>query len=175
MERLQQDPATMLTIVESIAEGGTLLELARQWDVPYHELATWIAAEKDRQDRYNLALDFRKEYLAELVIAGIRTIADVDIGDAYDQQGNLKAMHDIPEHIRRAIAGVEVFEEFEGRGEARTKIGETKKLKLIAKDKALELLGKYRKMFVDRVEHEGKVTLEELVGGSMATPEKARP
>lgn len=40
-------------------------------------------------------------------------------------------------------------------------------------NKALELLGKHLKLFTDKVEHSGKLTLEDLVGGSNDSgPEK---
>ena len=41
-----------------------------------------------------------------------------------------------------------------------------KKVKMYDKQKALELYGKYLKMFGDRVEHTGSLTLEELVDKS---------
>ncbi len=171
---LTGDPATMSTIVRRVAEGGTLLELCREWQVAYSDVVVWIGADHTRKERYDLAVECRGEWLGELVIAGIRAIADLDLAEAYDAQGALKPMHQIPEHIRRAIAAVEVAELYEGQGQDRRLAGQTSKLKLVSKEKALELLGKYRKMFVDRIEHQGKVTLEELVGGSMP-PQPGEP
>ena len=62
-------------------------------------------------------------------------------------------IHEIPEEIRRAISGLETFEEFEGFGKDREKIGDTKKLKFWDKPRALELLGKHLGLFVDKVDH----------------------
>ena len=64
----------------------------------------------------------------------------------------LKNIHDIDESTRRAISSLETFEEFEGYGDNREKIGDTKKIKLIDKTKALELLGKHLGMFKDKIE-----------------------
>ena len=157
-EDLRTDPATMVTIVQRIAAGGTLVELSREWDVPYSDLATWIAAEPDRQKRYDIALDFRKDFLGELVISGIRTIADVDPVDAYDKHGKLLPIRKMPAHVRRAIQGID------------TDTLGVKKLKFVPREKAIELLGRYLKMFTDKIEHSHKVTLEDLVSGSMNTP-----
>jgi hypothetical protein len=44
--------------------------------------------------------------------------------------------------------------------------GLVKKFKQADKIRALELLGKYRKLWTDKAEHAGKVTLEQLVCGS---------
>lgn len=64
----------------------------------------------------------------------------------------LKNIQDIDESTRRAISSLETFEEFEGYGEDREKIGDTKKVKLIDKTKALELLGKHLGMFKEKVD-----------------------
>ena len=90
---------------------------------------------------------------AQVVLKELLLIAKTDIAAAYDEKGNLKPIHEIPEETRRAIAGIKVFEEFEGFGKERHKIGETRELKLWSKLDALELLGRHLKLFTDRVEH----------------------
>lgn len=150
----------MLTIVQRVSEAGSLVELAREWDVPFGKLSAWIAAEPDRQDRYAIALKLREEYLSEIVLMGIRTIADVDPAQAYTKQGKLLPIHKMPLSVRRALQGIDT-----------DTIG-VKKLKFVPRERALELLGRYRKMFTDKVQHDHRVTLEDLVGGSMNNPEK---
>ena len=65
----------------------------------------------------------------------------------------------MPEALRLAISSIEVFEEFEGSGKDRVYIGDTKKLKIWDKVKALELLGKHLKLFTEKLELSGKVEL----------------
>lgn len=93
----------------------------------------------------------------ERVLKELIRMAWVDIGDAFDENGALKSIHEIPEDVRRAIVSIEVDElwEWEGSGEdrKRVQIGETKKVKFADKKGSNELLGKYLKMFVDRLEH----------------------
>jgi phage terminase small subunit len=101
---------------------------------------------KKRFDRIDLS--------AERVLAELMTIATVDIADAYDEKGNLLPIQEIPEHIRRAISGVEVDEIWDGYGDEREQIGETKKLKLVDKHRALETLARHLKLLTDKVEHD---------------------
>lgn len=98
---------------------------------------------------------------ADEVLRKLLHIADVDLADLYDEHGNLKNIHDIPEATRRAMAGIEVDELWEGRGEDRTQVGVTRKVKLWDKPRALELLGKHLKLFTEVHEHRGLERLAE--------------
>ena len=79
----------------------------------------------------------------EMVIEGFRQIAQADLAECYNPDGTLKNIHDIPAEARQALAGVEVFEEHDGRGENRTFVGYTKKIKMWDKVKALDSLAKH--------------------------------
>jgi len=97
----------------------------------------------------------RVECNADTVLRELLRLATVDIGDAFDEFGRLRPIQDIPEDVRRALAGIDSYEEFAGRGEDRERVGETKKIRLVDKIRALELLGKHLGMFRDRIEHSG--------------------
>jgi len=101
------------------------------------------------------AREKRTEITADTVLRELLTIARVDIAEAFNDDGSLKAIKDMPEDVRRAIAGVDVYQEYAGRGESREAIGETKKLRFWDKNKALELLGKHLRLFIERQEHSG--------------------
>jgi phage terminase small subunit len=110
------------------------------------------------------------EVTVERVLAEIKRMAWVDIGEAYDEDGSLKALKDMPEDVRRAIVAIEIDEiwDWEGSGEDRhrVQIGITRKVKFADKRGSNELLGKYLKMFVER--HEFGLTddlLEKLQQG----------
>ena len=92
-----------------------------------------------------------KDIVRKLII-----MADYDPAEMYDQNGNLKSIHDIPEKIRRNIQSIKTN---------RTEISEAvftevAEIKTPDRLKAVELLGRYLKMFTDIVEHKGNVTLE---------------
>ncbi len=109
---------------------------------------------------------------AETVLKKLLDLATVDLAKAYDINGRLLPIHDIPEEVRIAISGIKVFEEFEGFGKDRIQVGEVREIKFWDKLKALELLGKNLKLFTDKVELSGKVTLADLVAGSLVDDKK---
>ena len=94
----------------------------------------------------------RLEIKADTVLKELLLLAKSDVKEIFDENGNLKAVHEIPEDVRRAIAGVETFVDKDG--------DITKKIKLWDKPKALEMLGRHLKLFTDKVEHSGKVTFD---------------
>lgn len=100
------------------------------------------------------------EVTVERVLAEIKRMAWVDIGDAYDDTGMFKPLKDMPEDVRRAIVSIEVDELWEGSGEDRVQVGVTRKVRFADKKGTNELLGKYLKMFVER--HEFGLT-EDLI------------
>ena len=109
---------------------------------------------------------------AQVILGELLRIARVDIGEAFDENGALKPLKEIPEDVRRAISGMEVDELFDGTGRERLRIGETRKVKFWDKTRALELLAKHLGLLKDRVELTGKdggpVTVENL------SPDEAR-
>lgn len=106
-------------------------------------------------ERLRGAQEKRTEITADTVLRELLTIARADIAQAFNEDGSLKPIRDIPEDVRRAISGVEVYQEYAGRGESREAIGETKKVRFWDKNKALELLGKHLRLFIERQEHSG--------------------
>ena len=63
---------------------------------------------KEREDRVNVRAD---DVLKELML-----IARVDIREAFNENGELKPIKDIPEDVARAMSGVDVDDLFEGNG-----------------------------------------------------------
>lgn len=102
------------------------------------------------------------EVTIERTIRKLAEIAYGDILDLYDEEGKLLPLHRMGESARTMLAGLDV-EEVDGPGRIRTV---THKPKIADRVRPLELLGKYQKLFTDRVEHDGHVTLEQLVTGA---------
>lgn len=164
--RLLADPEVLEIICGHISNGGTAIDLAQTWDIRYSDIVNWINQDKERERRYRLALNARGEWGEERILKELRTLGFTDLSLAYDDNGKLKLPKDMPPEIRAAIAGIDVVEEFitvDGKPEV---VGQTKKLKLVDKLKAIELLGKTQRMFVDRTENSTIVSLEDLVVGS---------
>ncbi len=105
---------------------------------------------------------------AALVLKELLALATVDIAAAFDEAGNLKPIHEIPVDVRKAIAGVDVYKEYAGRGENRERIGETKKVKFWDRPRALEMLGRHIQLFKD------SLALTGADGGAIQIDDSAR-
>lgn len=110
---------------------------------------------------------------ADVILGELLRLARVDLSEAYDDNGKLKPIRDMPEDVRRAIAGVEVdeIEEWtEGTDgkKRREVVGYTTKVKFWDKPRSLELLGKHLKLFTDVVKHEGFDSLAEALRSAEA-------
>lgn len=127
-----------------------------------------------RINELKLARSERTEINADTILKELLKLATVDIGKAFDSMGGLLPLNEIPEDVRKAIAGIEINELFDGHGDQKTAIGLAKKIKFWDKPKALELLGKHLKLFTEKHEHSGKIALLEalVVGDDDTGPAK---
>ena len=93
------------------------------------------------------AREQRTEITQDMVIKELAKIAFLDIRKLYGKNGQLKNIADIDSDTVGAISQLETLEEYDGYGNDKEKIGDTQKVKLLDKTKALELLGKHLGMF----------------------------
>lgn len=100
---------------------------------------------------------------ADRIMQEYERLALLDVADLFNPNGTMKRLDEMPEDARRAISGIEIMEEFQGRGEDRVFLGYVKKLKLADKKGALDSLAKIMGLMKEKVEHSGTVTI-------MATP-----
>lgn len=91
----------------------------------------------------------------------LRELCDVSFTDPltiFDEADNIRPIREWPEDMRRALAGIEVFEEYQGRGKDREFIGRTKKVKFWNKLDGLEKVAKIKGyMQPEKVEHTHRV------------------
>ena len=112
----------------------------------------------------------RTEITQDMVIKELAKIAFLDIRKLYTENGQLKNIADMDIETAGAISSLETLEEYEGYGDDREKIGDTQKVKLLDKTKALELLGKHLGMFKEKVTINGNVNTSNPFSG-MSTEE----
>lgn len=107
----------------------------------------------------------RTKITQDMVIQELAKIAFLDISKLYDKNGNLKNIQNIDKNTVKAISSLETLEEYGGYGENRKKIGDTQKVKMLDKTKALELLGRHLGIFNDKINANinGKVSIEEYL------------
>lgn len=111
------------------------------------ETARAIAAANERRKH-------EVQITAGEVLNELRRIGLADLSQAFDANGALRPLDQIPLDVRQSIAGVDIDELSEGRGDAKEIVGQTKKVRFHDKLKALELLGKHLRLFRDVVEHD---------------------
>lgn len=111
----------------------------------------WVKAEiekamKERAEKTGVT--------AEDVVLELRRIAMADPLDAFDENGALRPLKDVPENLRRTISSIDTETTVSEDGVTTI----VRKIRFWPKDKTLELLGKHLAMFQDRskVELTGK-------------------
>ena len=97
-------------------------------------------------------IEKRTEVTQDRVIKELAKIAFLDIRKLYTDNGQLKNVADLDSDTAGAISSLETLEEYDGYGEDREKIGDTQKVKLLDKTKALELLGRHLGIFNDKLD-----------------------
>lgn len=124
-----------------------------------------IACENLQKPHIRKAVDIQLEarasrtlITADKVLHELFLIADCDPLDAFEANGDLKPMHEIPIHVRKAIAGMEVEAMYEmepkekGPGMNKVEVGLLKKLKFWDKGRAQENLAKHLRLLSERFE-----------------------
>lgn len=97
-------------------------------------------------------IEKRTEVTQDMVIKELAKIAFLDIRKLYTENGQLRNVADIDDDTAGAISSLETLEEYNGYGDDREKIGDTQKVKLLDKTKALELLGRHLGIFNDKLD-----------------------
>lgn len=105
----------------------------------------------------------RLQIKADEVLLEIKKLAFSDLRKAFNDDGSLKDMSEIPDDVAAALAGIDVDELFDGRGEDRQKIGYTKKIKLWDKLKALQMLGEHCGIFKPKGDEGAAETFGQIV------------
>jgi phage terminase small subunit len=117
------------------------------------------AAVKELRDQ----LAGKVELTAERTLQEISRIAFFNPKELFDADGVPLPIDQLSPGAAAAIAGLEVNEIYAGQGEDRKVVGVTKKYRLHNKNEALNMAGRYLKLFQDSMKIVGAVTLESLV------------
>ena len=153
-------------VCSNIAAGGSLVDLCITLDIHYPVVHYHITHNEEWNKQYIESLKHCNEWLRASILRELKALATIDIRKAYDDDGNLLPIKDIPDDVAKALASIETDEIYEGRGVHREQIGVTRTIRFYDKLSALEKLGKTIAMFTEKVEHTGALTLEQLVSQS---------
>lgn len=146
-----------------VADGGSLVDLCRDWNISFGYVSNWIHSDSQRNERYRQALNDRGEWAAERLLQELRRLAFLDIRKAFNADGTLKPITEWNEELGSAVQAIEVDELFEGFGQDREWKGFTKKIKLWDKNKSIEMLCKTMQMFAERIEVSASESFEQLI------------
>ena len=91
------------------------------------------------------------EITADRVLEELGKLAFFDPRKFFRADGSLVPVLELDDDTAMALAGLEVNELFEGKGDEREMVGYAKKFKLADKGQNLERLGRYFKLFTDKI------------------------
>jgi hypothetical protein len=151
------EPEIFEDICDRISDGATLSDIAREMNANYRWVYSWFHDTDfpERAEAFEIAKAARDSLMKEDVIGQIHRLATMDIREAFDDAGNLKAISNIPEHLAKGISSIDTSYDQQG--------VETKKIKFVDRGQMLALGGRRQKMFVDKVEMSGQMSLEQAV------------
>lgn len=157
-------------IIDHIECGGSVIDLAELYDIAPRYLTDFMQNHtKERKQRFMQALENRQEYSKAKILREIERLAHADIRKLYNEDGSMKPVHEWPADVAASVAGLDTEEEFTTDAETGEvmKVGQIKKIKRESKLNALKVLAVQVDDLKPRpVEVTGKISLEDLVGGS---------
>lgn len=160
----------MQVIFLHVAEGGTLIDLCREWSVHFSQVMRWIRADAARLKLYEESLSDRTEWVKERVLSELRSIGVVDISMIYDSEGAVLPVEHWPEACRRSIQAIEVEETFEYIDKVKIFTGYNKKVKFYDKIKAIDMVGKQAKLWSEVKDSSVEMKLEDLLALARVMP-----
>ena len=111
----------------------------------------------------------RTQIDADWILKRLAQDATADVADLYDENGNLRPVHEWPMAWRTGlVAGIDTVQERVGTDpEGKAEYATVRKVRLADRTKLLELVGKHIDVgaFKDKIEHSGKIGLESLITG----------
>lgn len=156
---LISDPERILVIIDHVANGGSMIDLCKDWNVRYSGIYNAIQKNTEYKKLYDLALAARDEYDREDIKNDLNKLRSYNIKDAYqriespDGQVTYKALHpaEMPSSLTSAIK----------------EISSDGSVKFIDKTKLIDMAGKRLGVLTEKIEIKGKVTLETLINQAM--------
>ena len=136
----------------------------------FSAIAATIAENRDRLSELDGVIgDADHGITMELGFSTVKTAlaaneAEADLGDLYDDNGDLLPIREWPEIWRQGlVTDLEISALYEGTGKERREIGHVKKVKFAERLRRLELIGKHIRInaFKEIIEHKGLSALAE--------------
>jgi hypothetical protein len=157
------EPDRFDKLLDHIVNGGCVIEYCSSHKVQYSKLIKLIKLDTTKKKQYDEAIEARNEWTKNCILRVLNQIITFDIKDLYDADGNLKPIQSLPKHVSMSIASVKTKEQFDLVGGKTEVASEVMDVKLIDKLKAIDLMGKYLNLFIEKKEISGSITLEKML------------
>lgn len=144
---IQSDPKMIETIIDHVANGGSVIDLCKTWGVSYSAIMKQIRLGPESSRAYDQALKDREEWAKERILKEVKSLSMFNIKDIFNPDGTFKKPSEMPEAFTAAIKEITVDGD----------------IKFIDKLKALDLYHKQMGLFVDKKEVTGRISLEQLI------------
>ena len=149
-------PGRIDEICLHVANGGTAIDIAKGALIPYSKIMAWIRADKARKDKYDAALQDRKEWAVEKILNEVQSLTQFDLRKVLNSAGGILPPDQWPDDIARAIVGMDISEDQDSGSY-------TKKIKTVSKEKMFELLMKNLALLTEKHDVNHTVTLDQLI------------
>lgn len=123
---------------------------------------------KKRISELEMMVISRHDIAIEEIISRLVSIAFFDIGKLFNSDGLLKDISELDEQAKFAVSMIDTVEMKDSEGNL---VGKIRKVKTFDKLRALELLGRYKQMFVDRIEERKTVVERKIIKLSGSMPD----
>lgn len=151
------EPEFLDDLCDRLSDGGNLADVAIEMTANYRWLFNWINDEEhpERATAVEAAGSARDSMAKESIIGQLHSLANLDIRDAFGENGEMLEAKDLPVHVAKAVASVDVTIDDKGK--------ETRKMRFVDRGQMIALGGRRQRMFADRVEVTGQMSLEQAV------------
>ena len=155
------EPEFIEELCDKISDGETLSDICRKMNIKFRWMYAWLNDEElpERKAKYIEAENARDAMSKEDVLGQIHRLSNIDVRRLFDEHGDLLPAHKLPDDIAKAVSSIDVTENEKGEV--------TKKVRFVDRGQMLTLGGRRHRMFVDRVENTGSMTLEQAVTESL--------
>lgn len=147
------------SICDHIAHGGSLIELCHSLGVSHVRILKKIQEDKELRSKYNDAILSRDETTKERILNDLRSISYFNVSKLFDESGVMIHPSQWPKDASIAVLSIDIQDIYS----KNEKLGEVVKVRFHDKLKSIELLGKQMSMFAQKVEHSGKLTIEDNI------------
>jgi hypothetical protein len=159
----------MREISEFVANGGAITRYCLINGLNYGCLRNEIRVNSDFKQMLSTALADREEWFKEELIQLLKSITQINLKTFFDDNGHYKNIQDVPDSATLLLKKVKVKLQ-KNLEDPNAPPDEILELELYDKQKSIDQLGKHIQMFMERVQVDHTISLEDIVNESWKPP-----